>query len=86
MIPRIADIKPLDNFLLYVRFDDGREVDYDVNEDIATIPSFRGLLFEQGLFYNLQLDASRTCVTWSDEIDLPSDSIYEYGKVRNKHN
>lgn len=25
----------------------------------------------------LQLDESRTCVFWSDEIDLPSDAIYE---------
>ncbi len=82
MIPRIAEIKPMKNYMLYVRFDDGREVDYDVNEDIATIPSFKGLLTEQNLFNNLRLDASRTCVTWSEDIDLPSDSIYEYGIER----
>ena len=33
-----------------------------------------------GLFQQVQLDESRTCVYWNDEIDLPSDSIYEYGR------
>jgi len=81
MIPRIKEIRPLKDFVLYVRFDDGREVNYDVKSDISTIPSFAGLLLEANLFQNFQLDPSRTCVTWSDEIDLPSDSIYEYGQL-----
>ena len=34
-----------------------------------------------GLFEQVQLDESRTCVFWNDDIDLPSDAIYEYGKV-----
>ena len=38
---------------------------------------------ETGLFNNFQLDPSRTCVYWSDRIDLPSDSILEYGKKLN---
>jgi hypothetical protein len=33
-----------------------------------------------GLFNQVQLDKSRTCVFWNSEIDLPSDMIYEYGK------
>ena len=28
----------------------------------------------------VQLDESRTCVFWSEDIDLPSDTLYEYGK------
>ncbi|MBQ0153232.1 MAG: DUF2442 domain-containing protein [Bacteroidales bacterium] len=83
MIPRIKDIQPLNDYILFVRFDDGREVYYDVKSDISTIPSFANLLTEVNLFKNFQLDPSRTCVTWSEEIDLPSDSIYEYGQVAN---
>ena len=30
MIPRIKNIKPLENFILYVAFDDGKIVYYDV--------------------------------------------------------
>lgn len=29
------------------------------------------------MFEQVQLDESRTCVFWSNEIDLPSDAIYE---------
>lgn len=81
MIPRIKRLEALDNFLLSVEFDDGQRVIYDVKDDIDTLPSFRGLLEIYGLFKQVQLDTSRTCVYWNDEIDLASDSIYEYGKV-----
>lgn len=80
-IPRIKRLKALDNFLLSVEFDDGQKVIYDVKEDINALPSFRALLDIYGLFKQVQLDTSRTCVYWNDEIDLASDSIYEYGKI-----
>ena len=81
MIPRIKTLVVLDNFLLNVEFDDGKKVIYDVKEDIDTLPTFRALQEVYGLFQQAQLDTSRTCVYWNDEIDLASDSIYEYGTV-----
>ena len=81
MIPRIKTYQPLSNFQLLVSFDDGRQVRYDVGEDIATLPAFSTLRTENGLFENAQLDKSRTCIYWNDQIDLPSDTIYEYGVV-----
>ena len=79
MIPRIKEIQALDNFILLVKFDDGKTVRYNLKEDIDTIPSFRNLQEECGLYRSFQVDASRTCVTWSEDIDLPSDCLYEYG-------
>ena len=79
MIPRIKNYQPLKDFQLLVLFDDGRQVRYDVADDIQTLPAFRDLKTEQGLFENAQLDTSRTCIYWNDQIDLPSDAIYEYG-------
>ncbi len=79
MIPRIKSYKPIEDFQLLVSFDDGRSVRYNVAEDIATLPAFRDLKTEHGLFENAQLDTSRTCIYWNDQIDLPSDAIYEYG-------
>ena len=79
MIPRIKTLKAMDNFLLAVEFDDGHKVIYDVKEDIETLPTFRALKEVYGLFNQEQLDSSRTCVYWNDEIDLSSDSINEYG-------
>lgn len=81
MIPRIKSVKPMKNYALEVVFDDGKSVLYDVNEDIETLPGYDALKNCRGLFNQVQLDESRTCVFWNEDIDLPSDSIYEYGKV-----
>ena len=81
MIPRIKKIEPRSDYTLYVLFDDGRQVLYDVKDDIRTLPTYRSLQTEHGLFQNFQLDESRTCVFWNDEIDLASDIIYEYGTL-----
>ena len=82
MIPRIKSVTPLDNFILHTIFDDGKEVFYDVKEDIQNIPTYEDLKIINGLFQHARLDPSRTCVFWNDYIDLPSDTIYEYGKKR----
>lgn len=79
MIPRISSIKTLPDYMLAVAFDDGKRVLYDVKEDMS-LPGYDQLKTVTGLFQHVQLDQSRTCVYWNDEIDLPSDAIYEYGK------
>jgi hypothetical protein len=79
MIPRIKDIQPLTDYKLFVRFDEGQEVVYDVGEDISSIEAFEDLKAIPGLFENVSLDSSRTCIIWNERIDLPSDTIYEYG-------
>ena len=81
MIPRIKKITALDNFILFVEFDDGYKVMYDVKDDIETLPSFRALTDVYWLLKQVRLDSSRTCVYWNDEIALPSDFLYEYGKA-----
>lgn len=78
---RIKDIKPLDDYILLVEFDDGERVFYDVKEDIETLEDFKILKSQHNLFRNVQLDSSRTCVYWSDRIDLSSDTILEYGRI-----
>lgn len=80
MIPRIKSIQPLDDYILFVEFDDGKKVEYDVKDDIKTLAEFRVLESECGLFQNVHLDSSRTCVYWTERVDLPSDTILEYGK------
>ena len=80
MIPRIKSVRPEEGFRLNVLFDDGKQVSYNVMDDIQAIDSYRDLKEIHGLFEQVQLDPSRTCVFWSDEIDLPSDTIYEYGE------
>ena len=52
---------------------------YDVNDDIEKIEDFKQLKNQLGLWNCVQLDKSKTCVFWNDRIDLPSDTLYEYG-------
>lgn len=80
MIVRIKSIKPLENYILQVHFDNDRSVEYDMNEDIDTLPGYSDLKNISGLWSQVQLDESRTCIFWNDSIDLPSDTLYEYGK------
>lgn len=81
MLPKIKFVLPMDDYMLRVSFDDGKSVLYDVKEDINEIPSYKELVSVCGLFKNVQIDQSRTCIFWNDRIDLPSDTIYEYGKT-----
>ena len=69
----------MESFVLLVEFDDGKKVFYDVKDDIKTLADFRVLESEYGLFRNARLDSSRTCVYWTDRVDLASDTILEYG-------
>ena len=78
-IPKIKTIEAIADFKLHIIFDDGFEVEYDVKEDIKNIPAFKDLETQIGLFKAFTVDESRTCVTWTDKIDLPSDTLREFG-------
>lgn len=43
LFPRIRTVEALDDLVLYVTFDDGRQVLYDVKEDVKNIPDFKRL-------------------------------------------
>ena len=70
----------MDGYQLSVLFDDGKKVVYNVAEDIDTIGAFKDLCTIDGLWPQVQLDKSRTVVYWNDWIDLPSDTLYEFGR------
>ncbi len=78
MIQRIRSVEPQPDYRLAVTFEDGRFVIYDVKEDM-NLPNYSMLRDIPGLFQQVRLDESRTVVYWNDEIDLPSDILYQYG-------
>jgi hypothetical protein len=71
----------MDGYQLAVQFDDGYKVLYDVMDDMVNVEEFKDLQAIGGLWAMVKLDKSRTVVYWNDRIDLPSDTIYEYGKT-----
>ena len=83
MIPKIKSVKPKAGYKIEVLFYDGTKVLYDLKDDIKSLPRYDELKKVEGLYKNVQLDESKTCVFWNDSIDLPSDTIYEYGNKIN---
>lgn len=81
MIPRIKELVVEKKYILRIAFDDGRVVLYDVYDDIENISYYKPLAEVDGLFESVKLDESRTIVFWTEDIDLPSDILYEYGKA-----
>ena len=79
MIRRVSKLMAVPKYQLFVAFDDWKMVLYDVEEDMDTIPTYEPLRTIHGLFEQVRLDTSRTCIWWNDEIDLPSDAVYEFG-------
>jgi hypothetical protein len=78
-LPRIKSVEALPDYHLAIVFDDGKAVVYDVGEDIEQIEEFRMLKQIPHLWEQARVDSSRTCVYWNERIDLPSDTLYEYG-------
>ena len=84
MIPRIKEVVPQEDFKLMITIDSGEKVIYNVEDDIEDVAEFSVLKTEYGLFKNFQLDESRTVIYWNDWVDLPSDTLLEYGsKIMN---
>ena len=81
MLPKIEKVKALPEYKLLVTLLDGKQIIYNVKEDIDTLEAFAPLKTTYMLFEQVQVDSSKTCVYWNDEIDLPSDTIVEYGKL-----
>ena len=63
MIPRIRKIEPRDNYKLFICFDDGSKVLYDVMDDIKCITAFRPLMSMPGLFNSVQLCLEKSCLS-----------------------
>ncbi len=81
MIRKIQSIHPEEDYILSIMFEDGRKVSYDLKEDFG-LPGYDALEKVPGLYQQVRLDESRTCVYWNEDIDLPSDILYEYGQSR----
>lgn len=79
MIMRIKSVEAVEEYILCIEFDDNTLVHYDMSEDIETLPGYEELRLISGLWSQVKLDESRTCVYWNEYIDLPSDVLYEYG-------
>lgn len=75
MLKDVVQVKPLDGYRLYLRFEDGREGEVD----IAQLIEFRGVfapLREKPVFNQVRVDADLGTIVWPGGGDLDPDVLY----------
>ncbi|OQA87307.1 MAG: hypothetical protein BWY31_00847 [Lentisphaerae bacterium ADurb.Bin242] len=81
MFHKIAEVKALRGFLLWVVFRDGAETLYDVSTLFDKIPAFRDFENIPGLFNQVKTDAGGYGVSWNDDLDLDAEELRANGTL-----
>ena len=81
MIHRIQKAIPKDNLILEVLFFNGETKSYDVRQLFDEFPQFRVFLSSKDLFQSVVVDEGGYGISWNDELDLDSQSIWDNGII-----
>ena len=81
MTHKIAAIRTGNNLNVIATFYDGTIKEYDVKKMFAIYPKMQELQGDSTLFNSVQIDTGGYGISWSDELDLDSDTIWKEGKT-----
>jgi hypothetical protein len=79
MFHKITTITPLPDLRLLAHFSDGQAKEYDLKPLLERFDAFRVLRDVPGLCEQVQVDPGGYGISWSDDLDLSSDEIFERG-------
>lgn len=79
MLHRIEMIKPLENRILHVIFQNGVEKSFNVRDLYSVFPQFRVFENCDELFMQVTVDVGGYGISWNDELDLCAEDIWENG-------
>ena len=79
MFYKIQDVKPLEKYKLLVTFTNGEIKNYDVKPLFEKWEVFKDLIYINGLFQQVKVDAGGYGISWNDDIDLSCDELYYNG-------
>lgn len=79
MYRKIKSVKPLNNLKLSAVFQDGTEKEYNVGALSSVFPQFKEFETNPDLFAQVKVDVGGYGISWSDELDLSADEIWECG-------
>lgn len=79
MTHKIVSVKPMENFILLVVFQNGIEKTYDMRTLYPVFPQFKVFETDIDLFHKVQLDTGGYGISWNDVLDLNSEDIWEDG-------
>ena len=79
MTNRIVFVKPMDNTILLVGFQNGIEKTYDVKNMFIMFPQMQILEKDKTLFNSVIVDTGGYGISWNDELDIEAEEIWENG-------
>ena len=80
MFYKIKTVEPLDNFILYVTFENDVKKYYDLKLLFDKWHKFKELQNNKILFSNVKVDNGGYGVSWNEELDLSCNELWENGK------
>lgn len=85
MTHRIKIVKPLENMMISVIFQNGVEKEYDMRNLYPVFPQFEELEKNRDLFSKVEVDVGGYGISWNDKLDLDAEDIWEDGIEVCKH-
>lgn len=73
IVPNIIEVKPLENYCVYIKFENGEEKVYDVKKEIDTI-KFYEKLKDKAYFENIMI--SGDTIMWENGEDIAPENLY----------
>lgn len=83
MFYRVQAVKPLEKYKLLVTFTNGEIKIYDIEPLFDKWQAFKDLIYINGLFQQVKVDAGGYGISWNDDIDLSCNELY-YNSVKTK--
>lgn len=80
MFHKVNSVSPLKDYKLSVHFWDGTTKIYDVKPWLESEPVFESLK-NKSLFESVKVDGVGYGISWTDDIDLSCDELWEGGKT-----
>ena len=80
MFYKIKTVEPLDNFILYITFENDIKKYYDLKILFDKWQDFKELQNNKKLFSNVKVDNGGYGISWNEELDLSCNELWENGK------
>jgi len=78
-VPRMTDVKPIEDMNIIVHFDNGVIKKYNVKRLISKWPVFKELQDDK-LFKSVRVDVGGFGIVWNENIDLAEYEIWTNGE------
>lgn len=83
--PKIKSVKPLENQILLLTFQNNVEKKYDCSKLIQKYSIFKSLL-DNAFFKNVNVDTGGYGIYWNSEIDISESELWNNGEMLIKQN